>query len=229
MRFQALITLLLLIAFADGTPAIAQPQAGANSNIWHAGVGLLGYVRVRDELKLTDEQQQKIKPIGDEYLERHVRPTIEASRNLSLEEQRKKQAELEKPALETYEAAKRLLTPEQATRLRQIEIWVNGPAAFGDPQLVRELDLTVEQQGALKSVADEYRNELAANAKKLSDSLFPRAGRDKAGTKAKIDESNKKRKELRAAKDEECQAILTAEQKNLFIKLRGEKFELGRP
>src|SRR5262245_42993111 len=83
------------------TAAVAQQRLGYNPDVyWYPVAGSLGYVQVRDELKLTAEQMKNIKEIGDEYVEKFVRPLYESFVKVPLEEQQKKLAELKKPEQE---------------------------------------------------------------------------------------------------------------------------------
>src|SRR5262249_51621214 len=112
-----------------GAVAVAQRPPGGNPNLWHTSVGLLGWIKVRDELKLTPDQVEKIKEIGDECIEKHERPLEESLAKLTEEERRQKFAELEKRQQEATDKAKVALTAEQARRYRQMEIWTLGPLA----------------------------------------------------------------------------------------------------
>jgi Spy/CpxP family protein refolding chaperone len=230
MRFFALGVLFLSICLVDAITAVAQSPPGDNPDVWHFGVGSLGYVQVRDELKLTEQQLAKIKEIGDEVMERFGRPVNESDKKLSrLELRQKKTAELEELQQEAIEKAKIFLTAEQRGRFWQIDIWLNGPAAFNDPDLRRDLNLTDEQRGTLKTIADEYLNGVTAIYKSLRSDVRVRPTKEELATRAeKVAEMDKQRYELRTAKDSECLAVLTDDQKARFLKLRGDKFELRR-
>jgi Spy/CpxP family protein refolding chaperone len=228
MKTSSLGVVIVSIGVILASNGFGQPQPGGNSNVWHTGLNTLGFVRVRDELKLTGDQMDRMKKIGDEYLDQHVRPLYESfeKQRLNLDEQRQKLQDLEKPQREAYEKAKEILTSEQSVRLRQIEIWIKGPSAFDDPSVAKELDLTEQQRGALKTIADEYHNGLIALNKSLNPGAnFAKTNRDQL--REKIAAVNKQRQELRAAKDEECLNVLTADQKSRFVELKGEKFELA--
>jgi Spy/CpxP family protein refolding chaperone len=191
--------------------------------MWLIGVGWLGFIPVRDELKLTDEQQAKIKEIGDEFTEKHARPASEAIEKLPAQEQRKKADELRELERDAMEKALGVLEPEQVARFRQIEIWLSGPSAFRIPDVERRLNLTEQQKGVLKTIDDEYGNALIALNKQ------PRE-RFRTGESSKFAEQmaelEQQRQELRQAKEAECLSVLTDDQKERFLKLRGEKFEL---
>lgn len=230
MRAFQFCALFLLLGFGAGTGAVAQvPDEGTSKSWWHSHVGLLGHVRVRDELKLTNDQLSKLKEIGDEYLENHFRPFEEATRKLTQGEADQKLADLEEPRQKALERAKAVLTAEQAARLFQITIWARGPFAFTEPEVARKLDLTVSQKGALKTIGDEYKNEAAALGKHLRRAPAARLTKEEQVQRAEqIAQLAKPRDELRAAKEAECQAVLTDPQKARFIELRGARFDLDK-
>jgi hypothetical protein len=130
--------------------------------------------------------------------------------------------------------AKAVLTAEQTARFTQIEIWLKGPLAFTDADVVRELDLTDQQKEVLKTVCDEYTSAVDALQKQLRPARGVVRTNDGGVRLTKEDpakgiaEIGKQREEVRAAKEAECLAVRTDDQKAKFEKLRGPKFELGR-
>lgn len=229
MRSFLLSMVVLSVCFIDGARLVAQRPQSGNYAMWQGGVGPLGYVRVRDELKLTDIQMARIKDIGDEFMEKHfrTRETSKPDLNPTYEESRRRFDELGKLEREFIEKAKGVLTPEQATRYRQVEIWLSGPSAFNDPPLARELNLTDEQRNTLKAIADEYMAGLDALYKSLHRDSRRRPTKEEQETRAeKIAEVDRQRQKLHAAKDAECLAALTDEQKVQFLELRGKEFDI---
>src|SRR5262249_13650216 len=210
-----------------GTVAAGQRPPGGNPNLWHPSVGLLGWIKVRDELKLTPAQVEKIRDFGDERIEKHERPLEESLGKLTEEERRQKFAAVEKRQKEATEKATEALTAEQARRYRQMEIWTMGPLAFSYLDLTRDLDLTEAQRGALKTIGDELENERNARAKRLQRDFRVRLTKEEqAKRREELAENTKKDEELRAAKLAECLSVLTDDQKARFEILRGPQFEL---
>jgi hypothetical protein len=66
-----------------------------------------------------------------------------------------------------YKALGRVLTRNQLTRLKQIQVWVAGVDAFAQPWVQKELKLTADQKEKIESVAKEF-----AEAKKKNESLM---------------------------------------------------------
>ena len=55
-----------------------------------------------------------------------------------------------------YEAeVGRLLTPAQEGRLRQIGLQAEGPAAFGEPEVVADLKLTPQQREQIRTIEED--------------------------------------------------------------------------
>ena len=222
-------TCVVLTLLLGATVAVAQRPQGEAPLLWHRGIGVLGYVQVRDELKLTGDQINQVEAIGDEFIDKHVRAFEASAEKLSEDERRRKFAELKKVESEGVEKAKKVLTAEQAARLRQIEIWRSGPPAFADEDVVRALELTEQQKGVLKTIGDEYLHEVAALGTGLRAEFPGRITREERAKRAKrLAEIETQRQNVRAVKEAECMAALTDEQKLRFEKLRGEKFEIRR-
>jgi hypothetical protein len=161
-------------------------------------------------------------------MEKHYQPFLQATRSLTQAEFDQKLHGLEKPSRETYEKAKAVLNAQQAARLLQVTIWAHGPLAFSEPDVSRELNLTIEQKGALKTIGDEYMNERASLAKPLQRRPGVRLTKEEQARQA--EESTKVaalQDDLRAGKQSECLDVLTDEQKARFEKLKGPKFELN--
>jgi hypothetical protein len=225
MRPQPFGILVLSICLVDGTIAKAQFQLREAPQMWQQGVGIVGISRVRDELKLTADQLTKLREIGEEFLDKHRRPYLEAgARGLTIDERTKKREALMRAEQEAAERAKSLLTPEQSSRVRQIELWLRGPLAFTEPDVAKELDLTATQTGTLTTIGQEYENEDDALVKSLN-----RRTRLTKEELAIVDEERAKvaakRDALRATKEGECVAVLTDSQLARFKKLRGEKYD----
>src|SRR5207302_2609512 len=124
---------------------------------------------------------------------------------------------MRKKSDEAGKKATELLTADQNTRLKQIELWVQGTSALvQNAELAKQLNLTDDQKGAIKTINDE-------SAKKGRE-LFQGAGRGAS------DEDRAKAREqmtaLRTETEAECMAVLTDDQKAQFEKMKGPKFQL---
>jgi hypothetical protein len=227
-RFFQHAVLCASICLIGRTAAVAQNQDGGNPLFWHSQVGSLGYIQVRDELKLTSDQIVKIQQFGDEVTDKYIKPSggvLPADEP----ERRRIIAELRAARESASEKARGVLTIEQAARFKQIEIWINLPWAFTNADVVRGLDMTEQQNGALKAIGNECSNELRVLNERLKAGSKGRPMEEFLAKRAELfAKVAKERDELLAAKEAECLAVLTDDQKARFEKLRGPKFELDR-
>ncbi len=110
---------------------------------------------------------------------------------------------------------KKLLTPEQFTRLRQINWQNEGVAALYDPAIEAALEITSDQQKQLSDLNYE-------NQRKHTRLLNPRDGEPRLSA----EEIQKKGAELNAERDRRINEILTKAQQEKFTELKGKPFEL---
>jgi Spy/CpxP family protein refolding chaperone len=120
--------------------------------------GVLGNGNVQEELGLSGEQKQKIEKMGQESV---LEFKEAAQTGWHSEAYRKKMREMH--AKVTEEEDKRLrdiLKPEQLHRLKQLELQRQGVHLLRNPEVVRELGLSLEQQEKLNSLLDEQLAEM---------------------------------------------------------------------
>ncbi len=111
---------------------------------------------------------------------------------------------------------KKLLTPEQFTRLRQINWQNEGVAALYDPAIEESLEITSDQQKQLSDLNYE-------NQRKHTRLLNPRDGEPRLSA----EEIQKKGAELNAERDWRINEILTKTQQEKFTELKGKPFDLA--
>jgi|SRR5579872_657610 len=189
-------------------------------------VFLLANRQVQKELKLTEDQNAKVKEISAGAIPQvggvggaNFREMTEEQRTAFIAELRKKSEEAAKKAEEAATKLPDVLTADQNTRLKQIQLWVQGASALTlNADLAKELALSDDQKEALKTIAAE-------SAKK---GLELRSGQRNRNPEewAKIGEQLSAQ---RAEAETECMAVLTATQKAQFDKLRGPKFAFEMP
>lgn len=106
---------------------------------------------VQDDLKLTPEQRKRVRELDEESAGRR-RETFRDFGRLDPEERRKRFVEL----TTTHEkAVSEVLTPAQASRLRQIGLQLRGLSVFSDADVADALQLTAEQRKKLRGLLDE--------------------------------------------------------------------------
>ncbi len=129
------------------TPAQAQEPQG------YAGAGkLLLNKAVQDELQLSGEQLQKtgqvLRDIGNKF-----KGSAAALAKLSVGERFMKYNQLiDEANAETFKGLKDILDAKQMTRLRQFDRREQGPRALRDPDVLKQLKLSEEQQAKLTQI-----------------------------------------------------------------------------
>jgi Spy/CpxP family protein refolding chaperone len=190
-------------------PAMAQPPAGRPGGPFGGRlggpmlmVGLLRSPQVQQELKLTDQQRQRLEQLGEQWREK-----MRGLRDLPPEERRQKgegmRAEVEKQ-LAT------ILNEQQMKRLKQIALQVEGYAALERPEIADQVGLTKEQRQKIRDIlrqAGEKRREAFQQGQGDRQAAFQRM------------------REIRQWVDGEIEKLLTAEQKKKWQELIGEPFK----
>jgi hypothetical protein len=207
----------VVVCLVAGNVALAQGNRGRGGfgrGFRQSPATLIGNEAVQKELKLEGDQVAQANAIRDELFQGFRRGF---DQNLSDEERAKLREEGQKKTEELNKKALALLNEKQASRIKQLEIWTNGVAVAltDNKDVVKELNLTDDQKGAMKTISEESdkkRGELFAGIRGASEE-------DRGKIFAQIGELNKET-------ESECLAVLTDDQKAKFDKLRGEKFEL---
>jgi Spy/CpxP family protein refolding chaperone len=190
-------------------PAMAQPPAGRPGGPFGGRlggpmlmVGLLRSPQVQQELKLTDQQRQRLEQLGEQWREK-----MRGLRDLPPEERRQKgegmRAEVEKQ-LAT------ILNEQQMKRLKQIALQVEGYAALERPEIADQVGLTKEQRQKIRDIlrqAGEKRREAFQQGQGDRQAAFQRM------------------REIRQWVDGEIEKLLTAEQKKKWQELVGAPFK----
>jgi Spy/CpxP family protein refolding chaperone len=172
MRFS--LRWLLVATFLAAAPAPAFAQLPfLMLAVLEKGMGspiLLTNPGVQREIRLTPEQRERfreiVKDVGEKY-----QPDLE-----------KTEGDKKKMLLVGYRFAKEtsdrvnkaipdVLQPEQAKRLKQIEIQVNGIISLNKSDIQKQLDLTDKQHEEIKEIGDKFKREVVKIVNDTSDSL----------------------------------------------------------
>lgn len=208
-RYIPLAALALFVLTASD--AVAQPGGGRGRGPrgGFGGAMLLQQASVQKELKLSDEQLQKVTELAEKQ-----REAFAGLRDLEPEERREKMAEAQKSQRE--ELAK-ILSTEQGQRLKQIEWQQAGPQALANPEVAAALGLSDEQKQAVETAQTEMREQMRE--------LFA------AGPDGDREAARAKMTELQTATNEKINKVLTAEQQTKLKELLGAPFtgEIVRP
>lgn len=214
--------LLTFAAIACATPAWAQPGRGPGGFGGGPGAGgaagLLMMAEVQKELSITDEQKEKVtkaleglRPQPGQAGFGNFREMTEEQRTKAMEEFRKQADERNK---KTEAALKEILTAEQQKRLGELRVQREGVAGLSRGEIAEKLELTDEQKGKLRELADAARPNFGQGGGR------PAAG-EAVDREKLMAEMTARREKLNA----DSLAVLTADQKAKWEAMQGKKFE----
>lgn len=213
-------------------PGGGQPPGGtARGGMMMGGGGimLLSNESVQKELKVTDEQKEKLKKFAED-LGPKMRERMQGAfqgggggdREAMMAKVQEAMKKLNAEAMTELADAK-ILQDDQMKRFKQIQIQVQlqreGPAVFAAEEVQKSLKLTDDQKDKLKGLAGEMRKDTGELMRDL------RGGGEAAA------EARKKMQTVAKEYTTKAKETLTDEQKKAWKELTGAPFELqmGRP
>jgi Spy/CpxP family protein refolding chaperone len=190
-------------------------------------LGLLRNEKVQKEIELVADQKEKIEKLAKETNDARREKMGDMSK-LSREEMQKKWAEvgkeMQEEAAKTQKKVEEILLPHQVERLKQIQLQSMlqfGPGmALANPDVVKGLALTDDQQAKIKSINEET---MKAMSEMRPGGGRPATDEEREKRQKARDEFDTKRKESNT----KLLDVLTAEQKDKLEKMKGEKFDLS--
>jgi Spy/CpxP family protein refolding chaperone len=229
-RVRCLLVLAVALVWGATLLAAAHAQAPAAESpppgFWFmAGpgnvLGLLNLEQVQKELKLNEEQIGKVREVGQKLWEEMREQFSGVWQITDWEKRRARMAELGEQIDQKARGQLRdVLSAEQIRRLFQIRIQVRGAVyALNTKWIASRLKLTEEQRKKVAEI-DKTTQKKTADLFGGLQNLSDQERREKWG------ELFQKLRELQDKANEQAVKLLTAEQKEGFEKIRGEKFEL---
>jgi len=217
----ALLLAVALVAAAEALAAEGKPRGGGMMARGGTLLGLLSTEKVQKELKLTDEQIEKVKQ-ASEKVRKEMAEKFSGLRDVQdQKERRAKMVELLNQS--DAQARKELgdvLPRDTWRRLSQIRLQVRGAAwALTNARTADRLKLTDEQKkkaAEIDKATQDKTFEVFSAMRNLSEEE----------RREKMAETGKKMQAIRSEADKKALDVLTAEQKEAFEKMKGEKFEL---
>lgn len=205
--------------------AEAQPGGGFGRGFGFGPVQLVQNEAVEKELKMTDDQIEKVKTWGKEFQTKQFE-NMKGLKDLSKEERTEKLASITAESRKTaYKDLAGILKSEQVTRLKQIELQASGVRAFQQPDVADELKLTDAQKSKIKGIAEEYQKD----SRELFGGGGGKGGFGKGGfDKEKFAEITKKREKLEKSAMGDIEDALTADQKKSWKAMTGEPFDRSK-
>ena len=217
MLGTALLLGIVLVAAAQ-LQAAEGPRRGPGRGFSRGSLlGLLRLEQVQKEMNLNEEQTAKVKELV-EKLGAEMREQYTALREIEDRQERMtKMTELgDQFDDKVREQLRDVVEREQMMRLYQIRMQVRPVVdSLSNRYVVHRLELTEEQQKKVAEIAQETQaeqSELFAAMRDASDEQRAEVFR--------------KYRQLRSDADEKALAVLTAEQKEAFEKMKGKKIEL---
>jgi hypothetical protein len=144
-----------------GAPPLEVPEQARRQIMDALGLPFLAFRdKVRHELKLSKEQQQSL----EERLLGTVEDAMQFFQNLGNKQPEEREKELHTYRQKVQEKLsvflKQTLQDNQLKRLHQLELQQQGPFALGQPELVKELMITVEQRQQFAGVVQEMEKKI---------------------------------------------------------------------
>jgi hypothetical protein len=169
--------------------------------------------KVMEELKLSEDQRQKLL----EKLPDHIEQTMKVFEKIKdlkpAERDKEMQSHRQKSHEKLAKVLKETLKDEQLKRLRQLELQQAGAFVLGRPDIGKELKITDEQRKQFMAVAQELQKKIAPLIKEAQSGGNPEEIRPKI---------------MKARKEHEgkIEAILTEAQKKQWKKMLGKPLDL---
>lgn len=218
-----------------GRPGFGRGMGGDRNSY----LGLIRIDKVREELKITDEQHEKIRSAVEEIRSGLPAPDVDfgSLRDAPPEERQAAWAKMQEfGAKFEKEVRTRLAGVLDETQMKRLRgLWVQragAVVALNDADIAAELKLDDDQKAQLKAQADEQRGQMRGG--------FGFGGRPRGEGNPPADGNPPPRgegggnflerfREARKAADDKALAVLSDEQKAAFAAIQGEAFEFPPP
>lgn len=247
--------------------AAASAQRGGGGGMQFGGdetrsnpLGLLMRSDVQTHLHLSLKQKNAISQVLEGAQENRQqqmrqmfqnRPQPGNAQGLSREEQRQQRQDAMAPMVEQFRASqqkfegelneqiKQILTPQQMTRLYQLDYQHRGPLALGDANVAQAVKLSPETQQAIAKIVSDYRTASGEMRREFFQSIFqnnqqqqqPQAGQggrrpqfNQQDMQARMGPLQVKLDKMKKETEEKIVALLTPAEKASWQALTGDPF-----
>ena len=209
MRRVATVVGLAVAVMVFSGPAWAQQRnRGRGFGLFGGGAGgifLASNEAVQKELKLSVEQKKSLETLVAEQ-----REAFQSSQEASPEERRE---QFRKAGEKARTKVKEILNSDQQKRLEQIRLQQAGLLAVAEPEVAKQLNLTSDQQKQVTEIVEKGREQFRQSFQ---------------GGQGDREERAQRMTKLREEQNEKLSAVLTAEQKEQWKKMLGEKFDVSQ-
>lgn len=200
----AALSTLAAMSFAQGRMMMGMGGGGGKSM-------LLNREDVQRDLALTSTQKDKLEGAREEMMEK-MREAFTAARE-SGGDMSAVRPQMEKMMKESEKTLLAILTPEQAKRLKEISIWINGNRSLLDEEIQKDLKMTDDQKSKAKN--------LQTKQGEAMQSLFEKM-RNQEIDREEMQAAMKKNNDIL---DAELGKLLTADQAAQLKSMKGKEFK----
>ena len=208
MKLNTVTTITgLLLAAAT----IAQSQdEGTRKHMLHTlgGPFIISRDKVQEELKLSDDQKQKLRETMTGYVQETAKVSEKLKGLTAGERDKEMKSHRQKSSEQFAPFLKETLKAEQFKRLQQLRLQHEGPTALGQPEIRKELKITDEQWKQFVGVIQEMQKKIAPLMKEAQSGGNPEEIRPKVI-------------EIRKEHEGKIEALLSDAQKKQWKKMLG--------
>lgn len=188
-------------------------------------IELIQNPQIKKELNITEDQISKLQQLESDFRKEmqtsFAGMTIEKLKGLDEAQKKELEEKVRKQVGEARDQVGTILKPEQLERFKQINLQIYGFGVLSFDHFSKDLKLTEAQEKELRELQRTTFQKIRANLD------VPEEGKADAETLKQIVAQNRKRtEEIFKGSNEKALAVLTADQKQLLEKLKGNKFEL---
>jgi hypothetical protein len=178
------------------------------------GAFLVFLDKVQEELKLSDNQREKLLEVVPEYAQ-ETKKVFDKIADLKPQEGEKEmQSHRQKSHDKLAALLKETLKTKQLKRLQQLELQQQGSFGLGRPEIVKELKITVEQRKQFMGIVQEMQKKIEPLIKEAQSGGNPQ-------------EIRPKMMKIRRDHESKIEAILSYAQKRQWKEMLGNPFNLG--
>lgn len=226
-RGMLIASVAVMVIVASSTDSFAQGRGG-RGGFGRGGmspVSLAGNAAVQKDLGVNEDQTKKLTALGEEYSAERAKLFAEVSANAGDLQSLSEGERFAKLGAAMAESTKKLndkfapklkeiLEPKQQDRLKQIGWQAAGTAAYSDPEVVKALGISKEQEEKFAAIVKE-RDEKAAAA---------RASGQGGGGGNRLERFQQMREE----QEKKYNEVLSKEQQDKFTELKGKPFDVAQ-
>jgi hypothetical protein len=168
--------------------------------------------KVLDELKVTDEQREKLlRQALEQVME--TGPFLNSLAESGQEREQKLNEHRKNAKEKLAKRLKEVLQPEQLTRLRQVNFQQEGGFALGEEDVQKDLKISQEERQKFKAILRDLQKKVEALTKEAQSGI-------------NSDQFVPNLEKLRKEHAKKLEAVLTDDQKKQWKELQGPPFEL---